>query len=316
MDYQRITTLIVHRINFLFVLFLSFPAWISSATAQQLEPRRWGHLPTGAQFISIAYLYTDGEIFLDPVLRIEDAEVRQDTLNARYLYSFGLAGRSARIEADVPYARGRWQGLVDGEFTTTEREGFADPRLRLSVLLHGAPALSGKAFNEYQVNHPVNTVIGAAASLRFPVGEYYPDRLINLGNNRFVFRPELGILHTRNRMSYELTGSLSLFGDNDEFWPGDSKREQDPLFLVQGHVVYTITRALWASVSAGYGFGGESRINGVARNDEQENYFWALNLGVATAPNQRFKVAYAAARTNNLVGVDSDNIVLAWSLIF
>ena len=89
--------------------------WLLPYTyAQQLEPRRWSQLPIGAQYISFAYLYTDGDIFLDPVLRIEDAKMELNTFNARYLYSFDLAGRSARIEADLPYVNGSWQGLVDG----------------------------------------------------------------------------------------------------------------------------------------------------------------------------------------------------------
>lgn len=268
------------------------------------------------QFASLAYLFTDGEIFLDPVLRIEDAVTEQHAINTRYLYNFGLEGLTARIEADIPYVRGRWQGIVNGEFMSTEREGIADPRLRLSVLLRGAPALSGEAFSKYRATHPVNTVIGAAVSLRLPVGEYYRDRLINLGSNRFVLRPELGVLHTRYRVSYELTGSISLFENNDEFWPGDSVREQDPLFLIQGHIVYTFKPGLWASVSAGYGFGGESSINGASRDDKHDNHFWALTLGAPVAQYHTIKLTYAGVRTNNLVGVDSDNLLLAWSFLF
>ena len=305
----------LHATRFLIVCLVVLTG-ATSLHAQQLEPRRWGHLPVDTRFFSLAYLFTDGEIFLDPVLRIEDVEMEQHALNARFIYSFGLAGRTARVDADVPYVRGRWQGLVDGEFMSTEREGIADPRLRFSVLLSGAPALSGEGFSKYRATHPVNTTVGAAVSLRFPIGEYYRDRLINLGSNRFVLRPELGVLHTRHRVSYELTGSMSLFGDNDKFWPGDSVREQDPLFLIQGHVVYTFKRGLWASVSAGYGFGGESSINGVSRDDKNDNYFWALTVSAPVARYQSIKLTYAGVQTNNLVGIDSDNLLLVWSLLF
>ena len=85
--------MILSRIRFYAITCLLVLPWASPLDAQQLEPRRWSHLPVGAQFISLAYLYTDGEIFLDPVLRIEDAEMEQNTFNARYLYSFGFAGR-------------------------------------------------------------------------------------------------------------------------------------------------------------------------------------------------------------------------------
>ena len=95
------------RICLIGITCLLILPWMPPYTyAQQLEPRRWSHLPVGAQYISFAYLYTDGEIFLDPVLRIEDAKMELHTINARYLYSFDLAGRSARIEADLRYVNG------------------------------------------------------------------------------------------------------------------------------------------------------------------------------------------------------------------
>jgi len=95
-----------------------------------------------------------------------------------------------------------------------------------------------------------------------------------------------------------------------------SVRAQDPLFLIQGHVVYTFKRGLWASVSAGYGFGGESSINGVSRDDKNDNYFWALTVSAPVARYQNIKLTYAGVQTNNLVGIDSDNLLLAWSLLF
>ena len=77
-----------------------------------------------------------------------------------------------------------------------ERHGFDDPRLRLSVNFIGAPALKGKAYQAYRAAHPVNTVVGAALAVRLPLGEYKKDKLLNLGENRFVFRPQLGFVLT------------------------------------------------------------------------------------------------------------------------
>jgi hypothetical protein len=40
--------------------------------AQDLEPRRWSHLPAGLNVIGLATGWTDGDIFFDPVLLAED----------------------------------------------------------------------------------------------------------------------------------------------------------------------------------------------------------------------------------------------------
>ena len=41
------------------------------AVSQELEPRRWSHLPVGANFATAGYVYTDADIFFDPALQIE-----------------------------------------------------------------------------------------------------------------------------------------------------------------------------------------------------------------------------------------------------
>ena len=82
--------------------------------------------------------------------------------------------------------------------------------------------------------------------------------------------------------------------------------------LKRASTSYTPYRpGLWTSVSAGYGFGGESSVNDVARNDKHDNYFWAFNLGVPLTKHQRIKVAYDGVRTNNLVGIDRHNLLIA-----
>lgn len=290
--------------------------WATPSAAQQLEPRRWTHLPSDIQYVSLSYGHTNGEIFFDPVLHIEEAQTQLDVLAIRYARSFDIAGRSARIDADGIYIKGHWEGILDGSFAQTNRSGMADPRLRLSVLLYGAPALPVKEFLKFQAAHPVNTVVGAAVSVALPLGQYHSERFINLGDNRLVLRPELGVLHTRHKWSYELTGSVSFFGDNDEFLPGNSKREQDPLLLLQGHVVYNFRPDLWASLGGGYGFGGVSTINGDRKNDRNDNYFWAVSMGFPLSRLQTLKFTYAGLRKNNLVGSDSDGFVASWSIVF
>ena len=44
--------------------------------------------------------------------------------------------------------------------------------------------------------------------------------------------------------------------------------EQDPLYAFQTHVVHTFPSRWWASVSAGYSWGGESEINGSPSDDD------------------------------------------------
>lgn len=288
---------------------------IQTVYGQILEPRRWSHLPVDINFISIGYVHTEGNIYFDPVLKIEDATVKKDTVFASYLRSFDLADMTARFDVLMPFQNSHWEGLLDGEPAEVERGGAGDPRIRLSVNFLGAPALKGKAFQDYRAANTTNTVAGAALAIRIPLGQYYNDKLLNLGSNRYVIRPQLGIVHTRGPWSFELSGSALIYTDNDDFLIGN-RLEQDPLLTAQAHIVHTFRPGLWASISAGYDHGGQSTINGEEKDDKRADFLSALSVGLPISPTTGIKFAYILGRTREDIGSDTDNIFLAVTRMF
>jgi len=286
---------------------------VADCMAQDLEPRRWSHLPSGLNVVGVGGGRTDGDIFFDPVLRIDDATFELYGVGASYVRSFEWLGRSSRFDVIVPYASGRWEGLLDGEYASRRRRGFGDPRIRFSMQLYGAPPLTGKAFAQYRQNHPVSTVVGAALEVVLPAGEYNPDWLLNLGGNRYVLRPQIGLLHTRHNWQFEATGSVFLFQDNDEFWRG-TRLEQDPLWFIQGHVIYGFKPGWWASLSTGYAYGGEATVNGVPKNNDARSSYWALSLGMPLSARQAFKLTWVVADTHVRAGSNSNALLAAWSI--
>ena len=294
------------------LLLLSFTA---PGFAQDIEPRRWTPLPVGMNVLGAAVVLTDGDIAFDPVTEIEDATVDAETAIVSYLHAFGLWGQSARFDVRLPYKNVRWEGLLSGEPASLDRHGPADPRVRLSVNFLGAPALKGKELQAYRASHPVNTVVGAALAVTLPLGEYDKEKRLNLGGNRFVFRPQLGFVHTRGHWSYELTGSVFLFTDNDDFF-GNNKREQDPLYALQAHLTYASPQRWWVSLGAAHDWGGESSINGDKKDDERRDLLYGISAGLPISSRSSVKLAYVGRRSDEDVGVDSDNVALAFSTRF
>ena len=298
----------------LYVL-LVYAALLNVSSAQELEPRRWSHVPVDSNYFALAYVRTDGDVLFDPVLRIEDATVSINTISATYLRSFDWSGKTARIDIRLPYQKATWKGLLDGLPAKAVREGLGDPRIRLSVNFFGAPALKGKAFQAYRASHTTNTVVGAALAITLPLGEYKEDKLLNLGQNRFRIRPQLGVVHTRGPWSFELTGSAFFYTDNNEFWNGN-KREQDPLFALQTHIIRSFRHGIWASISAGAVRAGQSTINGEKKDDQKEDFLYALSAGLPVSRTSSIKIAYARGRTHKDVGSDADNIAVGYIRAF
>lgn len=300
--------------RYLAILTLLIPFWPGgNAMAQDLEPRRWTHLPVGMSVLGVGTGWTSGDILFDPVLLIEDATFDLYLGAVGYSHAFDLLGKTARLDATLPYAAGRWEGFVDGEYTVVRRRGFADPTLRFSVNLYGAPALKGDAYLAYRRANPVNTTVGAAVAVIMPFGQYYSDRLINLGSNRWIVRPQIGVLHQRRQWQFELTGSVFLFQTNHDFWQG-WVREQDPLWFAQAHAIRSFKPGWWASFSGGFALGGQSTVDGLLKADNGRSRYFALSLGMPLAKNQSLKVTFLTSDTNITVGSNTNALLVGWSI--
>ena len=116
-----------------FVLGLAFPCF-----AQELEPRRWGHLPKGTNIVGGGYVFSKTDILADPALRLEDVEAEIHTWAASYTRTFELFGKSAQVGFTQAYQKGRWSGLVDGVAASATRSGLSDSIVRFAVNLYGA----------------------------------------------------------------------------------------------------------------------------------------------------------------------------------
>lgn len=286
--------------------------WSDNLFAQDLEPRRWSQIPTGVNFFGLAYGYIDGDIFFDPVLLVEDATFEMHRAGIFYMRSFGIMGKSSRFDFTAPYVAGRWEGTVDNEFVHFRRRGLGDARIRLSTLLYGGPAQTPQ---EFAASKKSNTVVGAAVAVSMPTGEYSNKYLINLGSGRWTIRPQLGVTHTRGKLTAEVTGSVFIYTDNNDFWQ-DSRLETDPLYALQGHLIYTFRPGLWASLSTAYGWGGEATINGNAKENPSGNWLSALSFGFPIDRKQGIKLSWIRARTQKPTGADNDSLLLAWSMMF
>lgn len=285
------------------------------ARSQDIEPRRWSHLPTGSHFIGGAHALTSGDIAFDPLLRIEDASFDLHTTAIKYIHSFELLGKSARIDLTQAYQNGEWTGLLNGTSTTVEREGWSDTLMRFAVNLYGAPPKSGLEFAEYRARTPTETIIGAGLGIQLPTGHYLEDKLINLGSNRFTFRPQAGIVHNRGPWSMELNAAAWFFTENDEFFQG-RRLEQDPFYTADAHLIYTIRPGLWLGAGTGYGYGSETTVNAVPSNNRQQNFGWGLSLGIPLNRQLGIKFAWTRTRTLTETGADTDTLTGGFSLMW
>lgn len=298
------------RLILLVVLFASACGEI--CRGQQLEPRRWSHLPIGSNFGGTGYAFTGADIAFDPVLKLDEVTMEMHTLPIKYIRCFELAGKTARVDWIQAYQKVTWEGLLDGTPGSTSRSGWSDMALRLAVNVIGAPPLRGEEFAAYREETSEETIVGLALLMQFPTGHYQEDKLLNIGTNRFTFRPQLGAVHRWGKWSTELTGSAWVYTDNDEFFNGNVL-EQDPLFTLQGHLDYAFRPGLWAGTGLAYGAGNRSTVDSVKKDDRRENLAWVASVGYPFSPRCGIKFSYIGVASLVDVGADMHTGLLAVS---
>jgi hypothetical protein len=298
-------------VGLLYCLPMSGP----TAKAQEIEPRRWTHLPVGTNFVGAVYAHSEGDISLDPALRIEAAKTKMDTWAAGYIRTFNLLGKSARFDAYQAWQEGSWNGIVDGQARSITRKGWSDTFARFAVNFIGAPPLSGKEYLEYRASRKVDTVVGAALAVQLPTGDYMNDKLINLGSNRFTFRPQVGFSLIRGPWTLEINGASWIYTDNTSFFNG-STLEQDPLYTMQGHLIYTHKPGLWVSGSLGYGMGGQTTVNGIENDDHRADIRFALSAGIPVTRKFGLKASYIGSRKQETVGADTDVVAVGFTMFW
>ncbi len=279
---------------------------LSNARAQVMEPLSYTNAPIGLNFLIAGYGYLWGDVLVDPSLPIKDADAKVHTAVLNYARVLDFWGQSGTFALIVPYAWLSGTGEVAGQSRSVDRAGLTDITLRLSVNLYGAPALSLSEFRDYRQD----TIVGVSLMVTAPTGQYDPNRLINIGTNRWSFRPEVGISKAVGRWTLEGAAAVTFFTDNDEFL-GANVRRQDPLYSLQGHAIYNFSPTLWAALDATYYTGGRTSVNGALNNDLQENSRWGATLAQTLDKRNSIKLYFnsgVSART----GTNFNAVGIAW----
>ncbi len=236
--------------------------------AQDLDPRAYARAPVNATFFVAGFSLSRGGVLTDPTLPVKDLHATVETPSLGIGRSFALFGRTAQAFAALPYSWAQVSGIALGEARDVARSGLSDMRVRVAVLVRGAPAATAGEV----LKAPRRTILGTSLTVAAPTGQVFPDRLINLGTNRWAFKPEFAVSQpVRGRWLLDAYAGLWLFTDNGSFYPGTAVRSQATMGTFQAHLSYSFQRQLWAAFDATYYIGGRTTVNGVTGNDRQAN---------------------------------------------
>lgn len=276
-------------------------------SAQELEPGAYWPMPRGLNIATVVSGINHGDVTFDPALPVEDARATIGSVAFAFTRALAIAGRSANIGVAVPVMAGNLSGVYLGTFTEVDRFGLADPRVKIAVNLVGAPTMTPAEFASYRQQ----TIVGVSVTVAPPLGQYDADRIVNLGSNRWSFKPEIGLSRAYGKWVVEAMLGLWLFTDNDDF-AGGRTREQDRIFAAQFHVTHRFTPGMWLSANANFYAGGRTTVDGAHNLDLQRNS--RVGATFSRALNRRHAIRASVSRgAYTTIGADFTSIAVAYN---
>lgn len=263
---------------------------------QTLAPRAYVITPVGSNAVTLSSTVYHGEVLFDDAVPITGASGNIGLISPTYYRALNFFGRSANIVVGVPFATASFEGLVVNQELRTRRMGVGDGAVRFSVNVKGGPAMKVPQFMKWKQKR----LLGISIVVQFPSGQYDSTRLINIGNNRWAFKPELGYSERRGNWVLDAYGAVWFFTRNREFFshnsffPGERQQTQEPIGVIETHLSYDVKPRLWISADGNFWEGGKTSLNG-AQNPTtlQRNSRIGATAAVPISKHQSLKFSYA-----------------------
>jgi hypothetical protein len=197
---------------------------------------------------------------------------------------------SAAVDANVPTSQ------TGGLFPHYSSTGLADAEFNYLI--------SPLSWNEGTAN---SGYMDIGLSVFAPIGEYSDNSPVNLGKNRWAFRPLIGGGQNFGPIHIDLFGGADIFMDNENYTrgagaPGAEKGttlSQELEYFAEVHATMFLSATTKSYISASFGgvWGGAQEAEGKADtyrvSGDQETYTARLTIGTSLTRHFSFYCYYA-----------------------
>jgi hypothetical protein len=279
------------------------------AHAQELDPRAYQPAPTGLNGLILGYSHSSGGVLFDPSFPVQDVHADLNFESVGYYRTFGLFGRFSNITLALPYAEGDLSGQLETGGLQIHRSGLGDARFRFSYNVVGTPAAKPADF----VKQIKNTNVGLSLTTSIPTGQYDSNKIVNIGQNRWAFKPEVGLSRVSSRWQFDAYAGVWFFTANDDFV--HKTQTQNPVASFQFHLSYNIRPNFWMGVNSNFYTGGRTTLDGIESPVKQKNSRIGATIALPIAKKQTLKIAVSRGVITSRGG-DFTNVGASYSFLW
>jgi hypothetical protein len=259
--------------------------------AQDLAPRAYLITPLHSNAIILSYSFFHGNILFEGAVPITGATGTYSVPVLGYYHSFSILGRSANLNAVLPYAVGNFNGTVAGQPRQLYRSGLVDFSSRISVNLKGGPSMPIREFVKWKQK----SLLGVSLKVVAPTGQYDPAKLVNWGTNRWAFKPDVGYSLRLGSWLVDSYAGVWFYTVNPRYFspPTPKPQTEQPIGAFEGHLSHDLKPRLWFSLDGNFWFGGVTSLSGVANPiTRQTSSRLGLTASLPLGKAQSVKVSY------------------------
>ncbi|MGE4537481.1 MAG: transporter [Desulfovibrio sp.] len=155
--------------------------------------------------------------------------------------------------------------------------------------------------------------------ITIPSGPYRRESIVNLGSNRWSFKQELAVgKRFADKAWLELIANVEFFTNNIDAPDAENKpvtSSKDPLYGVEFHASYDLTKDFFVSGDYYFAYGAETTLDGARQNDRTCNhtvglsFFYMLNQHLQLMADYKLPVAVQN-------GIKTNSITLRLAYVF
>ncbi|MEN6440364.1 MAG: transporter [Syntrophobacter sp.] len=234
----------------IFALFLCACLAISGVASADNDARDYIPAPAGTILSLLYYFHVSGDSMHTNGNETAKINFTENLGMWREVFFFNLGPFIADAQLVVPFGNASLDIPGAGVYGMSS-SGISDPMILGTI---------------WFVNRPQSkTWLGFSPYFFLPVGNYSDSQTVNMGSNRWAFREELvftqGFEVIPNHNAYfEVTVGGDFFTDNTDYI-GGTKLGQDPIFNLESHLSYDLTKDWWISADFYSHWGGRQSVD-------------------------------------------------------
>ena len=290
------------------ILLLS--CFTGSLAAQELQPRAYIPAPVGLNFVTFGYARNAGGLLYEGAMPLDDAHASANVVSTGFGQTLAFLGRTVQILAVLSYVQADLSAVYAGAGAYRYRSGMADAVFRYSMNIHGAPAMTREEFAKYRQK----TIVGASVTVSAPTGQYDPNVLINIGTNRWGFKPEIGVSRAIGKWTLEGAAGVWLYSANHQY-NGQLVSTQMALGSTQAHVVRLLPHRIWLAFDGTYYNGGRTNVAGADRANYIGNSRLGATFGISLKPRHAVKISYFGGAIARF-GSDTQSLGITYTIVW